>query len=93
MQKPYSAPRDENFELLHVKFHPKIKKKVIADNIFDMPLTHSFMSSVTPIFIQYLKICYQMFARAPTLKKIFSNFFHPFRFEKNIYNFFSPPWL
>ena len=70
MQKPYSAPRDEKSELLHVKFHPKIKK-VIADNIFDMPLTHSFMSSVTPIFIQYSKICYQNGCYGTYFEKIY----------------------
>ena len=74
MQKPYSAPRDEKFELLHVKFHPKIKK-VIADNIFDMPLTHSFMSSVTPIFIQYSKTWYQNDCQGTY-------------FEKNVYSIF-----
>ena len=52
MQKPYLASRGENFELSYLKFCPK-NKKVIADNIFDIPLTHSFMSLVTPILIQY----------------------------------------
>ena len=74
MQKPYSAPRDEKFELLHVKFHPKIKK-VIAHKIFDMPLKNSIMSSVTPIFIQYFKFVIKMFDRVPTLKKYIFNFF------------------
>ena len=73
MQKPHSAPRDENFELSFVKFRPK--KKVIANNIFDMSLTYSYMSSVTPIFIQYLKTWYENVCQGTYFEKIYIQIF------------------